>query len=216
MTTATLTNFDIAQDALRKLGVVAQDEAPTADELQTAMRQLDRMLKAWQSRGFMLWTVTSMTVPLTTAASYVLSPPRPVALQSVRLKRGGIEMPMVELNREEYDRLPQKASTGTPTQWYYDRQRETGTIYVWPVLAVAGGETLEITYVRELADVVPSAEVDVPGEWWDAVIYNLAARLADDYSVEVPNVIALAQIELRNAMAGDREGSVYFVGDGCD
>jgi hypothetical protein len=214
MTTATLTNFDIAQDALRKLGVVAQDEAPTADEIQVALRQLDRMLKGWQSRGYMLWTVTSMVVPLTTAASYVLDPVRPVQIQSIRLRRGGIDTPMMEMNRDDYDSLPQKNSTGLPTQWYYDRQRETGTLYIWPVLAAATGEELRVTYVRELEDVLPDAEVDVPSEWWDAVVYNLAARLSDDYSVDVPNVIALAQIELRNAMAGDREGSVSFVGEG--
>lgn len=213
MTTATLTNFDIAQDALRKLGVVAQDETATADEIQTALRQLDRMLKGWQSRGYMLWTVTSMAVTLTTAASYALNPLRPVQVQSVRLRRGTIDTPMIQMNREQYDSLPQKGSTGLPTQWYYDRQREAGTLYVWPVLVAASGETLQITYVRELADVLPDAEIDVPAEWWDAVIYNLAARLSDDYSVNAPNIIALAQIELRNAMSGDREDSVYFVGD---
>jgi len=214
MTTETYTNFDICTDALRKIGVVAQDEVANGDQIQVALRQLSRMLKAWQSKGYMLWTVASMSVPLTTAASYALTPARPVKVQSVRLKRGGIETPMMEMNRDEYDTLPQKASTGLPTQWYYDRQREAGTLYVWPVLAAANGETLQVTYVRELADVVADAELDAPSEWWEAIVYGLAARLADDYERNVPNVIALAQIELRDAMAGDREGSVYFVGDG--
>jgi len=215
MTTATLTNFDIAQDALRKLGVVAMDESPTADQIQHALRQLDRMLKAWQSRGYMLWTVASMVVPLTTAASYALTPVRPVQIQSVRLRRaGGIDTPMIQMTRDEYDSLPLKTSTGIPTQWYYDRQKEAGTLFVWPVLSAASGQTLQITYVREVEDVLPANEVDVPSEWWEATVYNLAARLADDYQVAAANVIAMAQMSLAAAMAGDREDSVYFVGDG--
>jgi len=212
MTTETLTNYEICEDALRKIGVVALDQTATADEMETARRGLSRMLKAWQNRGHNLWAVSSMSVTLTTAASYALTPARPLAVQSVRMRRSGIDLPMVEFTRDEYDTLPNKASTGMPTCFYYDRQKEAGTLYVWPVLSVAAGETLQITYVRELADVVLATAVDVPSEWYDAVVYGLAARLADDFSVNAPSVVGRAEEELRLALAYDRDGSVYFVG----
>jgi hypothetical protein len=214
MVTATQTNEAICRAALRKIGVVAVDETPTADEIELARVNLERMLKSWQNRGYMLWTVTSATVNLTTALSYSLTPARPVEIQNVNFRRAGIDLPMIELNRQEYDRLPNKSAKGTPTQWYYDRQKEAGTLYIWPSLAVAAGETLEITYVREVADVVLDQPVDVPSEWWDAVVYGLAARLGDDFGiVNLTNVINLAVATLQNALASDREGSVYFVGD---
>jgi len=149
MTTDTDTNLEICTAALRKIGVVGMGVTASADEIETARVALGRMLKSWQSRGYNLWAVTSMSVTATTSASYSLTPARPLALQSVRFKSGS-ETPMLELSREEYDNLPLKSAAGRPTCFYYDRQKEAGTLYVWPVLSSVTTETLEITYIREL------------------------------------------------------------------
>jgi hypothetical protein len=179
--------------------------------METARKALGRMLWSWQNRGYMLFAVTSTSVALSTTASYALVP-RPLVVQSVRFKRNGVELPMTQLTREEYDTLPVKTTTGTPTSWNYDRQVNSGTLYVWPVLASATTETLEITYVRSLDDPELIADADFPAEWEDAVVYGLAARLSDDFMVNAPNVVARAERELSEALAGDREESVYFVG----
>ncbi len=214
MVTATQTNEAICRAALRKIGVVAVDETPTADEIETARLALERLLKSWQNRGYLLWSVSSLSITLTTAVSYSMTPARPVQIHNVNFRRSGIDLPMIELNRQEYDRLPNKSATGTPTQFYYDRQKEAGTLYIWPGLATAAGETLQVTYARELADVVLDSAVDVPSEWWDATVYNLALRLAADFGVNTPpDVVALSVSTLNDALAGDREGSIYFVGD---
>jgi len=209
--TGTYTNFDICTDALRKLGIVAHDTTATDDEMATALRALNRMLKSWQNQGLDLWLTASMTVTLTTAASYTLDPVRPLSVDNVRLVRSGIETPMQRLTRREYDELPLKTSTGLPTCFYYDRQREAARLFVWPVLAVAGGQTLAITYTREIEDVVANAVADIPAEWYDATVYGLASRLADDFMVNAPNITARAERELDLAMSFDREGSVFFV-----
>lgn len=210
MVTATYTNRQIVTDAFRKIGVVATDSTMTADEAATGGRALNRLLKAFQNRGYNLWTTTQLTVSLTTAASYTMTPVRPIRIHGARFVRSGIETPMQELTRQEYDDLPIKTATGIPTCYYYDRQKEAALLYIWPVLAAANGETLKVTYEREIADVDLDAEADVTGEWWDAVVYNLAARLADDFQVDAPSVVARAEEELRLALAADREGSVWF------
>jgi len=205
------TNFDLCTDALRKIGVVSVGSPATAEEIETAQRALGRMLKAWQARTEMLWATTSMTVTLTTAGAYTLTPARPVDIVSVRLMAAGQETTLRRMTRDEWDRIGRKATASRPTSWYYDRQREAGTLRVWPQLATPAGQTLAITYTRELEDVVLADAADVPGEWADAVVYGLAARLADDFMVNAPSVIARAEDELDKAMAFDREGSVYFV-----
>lgn len=209
-TTNTYTNFEVCAEALRKIGVLSKGETPEAEDFDGALKQLGRMLKAWQSREYNLWAKASGSLILTTAASYTLDPVRPLRILSARLKRNGIEMPMVQMTRDEYDELPQKDSTGTPTQFYYNRQREEARFFVWPVLAAPNGETIEYTYERELADVVSDEPVDVPSEWYDAVVYGLAARLADDYMIDAPRVIARAEEEFKEALSFDREGSVIF------
>lgn len=215
-TTGTSTVREIVQDALRKIGVLSVDEAAEADTYAHALRQLGRMLKAWQNRGYYHFTYTSGTLTLTTAASYTLDPVRPFRIVNARLKRSGIEIPMQELTRDEYDALPQKDSTGLPTTYYYNRQREAAQLFIWPVLATADGETIEYTYEREISDIDGDDEIDVPGEWYDAVVYGLGARLVDDFSIVEPlanRVIARARDEFEAAIASDREASIYFGAD---
>lgn len=205
------TNHNLCTDALRKIGVIAADTNATADEIATALTALDRMLKAWQNRGFNLWQQDAMSLPATTAATYALTSPRPLEVQSVRYKNGAIEIPMYRMNREEYDTLPDKTTKGVPTTFYYNRGRDAGTLYVWPVPATVTTQTIELTYVGPTADVTPAAAVDLPPEWFDAAVYSLAARLADEYQVDAGMVTARAERELDLAMSYDREGSVYFV-----
>jgi hypothetical protein len=202
---------DLITAALRKIGVVAEGEQANADQIETGLRTLDRMLKAWQNRGYLVWSITEITVPLTTAATYVMAPPRPMRIMSARLRRAGIDTPMQEFTRQEYDALPLKQAKGLPTCYYYDRQREAATLTVWPVLAAANGEEIRVTCEREIEDVTDlNAPVDVPGEWWEAVVYGLASRLADDYGVTADRIVLRAEAALFEARAADREGSVWF------
>lgn len=211
--TGTLTYSEIINAALRKIGVIAIDSEARADDVTHALKSLNRMLKSWQSRGYNIWAKAEQTVPLTTAASYTLNPVRPLKILSARLVRSGVETPMIGMTRDEYDSLPVKTSTGLPTQYYYDRQREAALFYVWPVLSVADGETVKITYEREFEDATDvNDDADVPGEWYEAVVYNLAAKLADDYEIAAQMVRATAREELFLAMSFDHEESVFFAG----
>lgn len=208
--TGTYTARDIIADALRKIGVVAMDEPMTADQADHGLRAMNRMMKAWQNRGYNLWSAAEVSLPLSASASFAFEM-RPMSVESVRLRRGAIDTPMQEMTRQEYHALPLKTSVGTPTCYYFDRQRGTATLYIWPVPASPLGQSLQVLCTRELDDQTDlSAAPDVPSEWWDALVYGLAARLADDFSVNAPNVIARAEEELRLALAFDREGSVYF------
>ena len=209
--TGTITTQDLIADALRKIGVVAEDEPMTADQAASGLRAWNRLLKSWQNRGYNLWAVATQTVTLTTAASYTMAPVRPVRILNARLVRSGIETPMLPMTRQEYDALPVKLSTDLPTRFYYDKQREAALFYIWPVLASASGETIRVTFEREAEDQTDlNAVPDIPAEWWEAAVYGLAARLADDHGKSVPNVVARAEEELRLALADDHEESVFF------
>lgn len=184
-TTGTNTVLDIITDALLDLEVGAMGIAVPAEQSAHAVRTLNRLMKSWQlmddTPSFLK---ASQTLTLTTAASYSLLPERPVRILSARFKRSGIEIPMIRLTRQEYDELPQKTVTGMPTQFYYDRQKEDALFYVWPVLSVAAGETVELTYEREFEDVVIGDNIDLPSEWYDVAVKQLAARLVSAYGSE--------------------------------
>ena len=218
--TQTYTTLEICTAALKKIGVTAQDEDANAYDIDTAKTALEMMLKSWQNQDIEIFTKASQSVTLTTATSYTMSPERPLSVDQVNFKNtSGIETPMIELTREEYDSLPDKDSTGIPTNYYYDRQRENALLYIWPVMASATTESLEITYTREIADVDLSEAIDLPAEWYRAAVYNLAWDLTDDYNISEPRASRVGQKAMKfldDALGYDREGSVYFAGEWAD
>ena len=183
--TATSTVRDIVTDAYLDIRVGQIGSQVDAGRAAFAVRHLNRIMKEWQllddAPDFLK---ASMTVTLTSSASYTMAPERPMRLLSVRLRRNGIDLPMQRMTRDDYDTMPDKATTGTPTQFYYDRQREDALLYVWPVLSPVGGETLQITYEREFDDVDINASIDLPVEWYNVAVRQLAARLGPAFGVD--------------------------------
>jgi hypothetical protein len=211
---ATQTVRDIITDALLDLEVGAIGEEADATLAAHAVRTLNRVMKMWQlDDAAPSFLKASYTLTLTTAASYSLVPERPIRILSARLKRSGIEIPMIRLSRDEYDMLPVKTTTGLPTQFYYDRQKEDALLYVWPVLATATGETVEITYEREFEDVGINDTIDLPGEWWDVAVLQLASRLVHAYGSEAAkqSIPMRAEMALNKALGAAMDGeSVYW------
>jgi hypothetical protein len=207
-TTATYTAGQICTAAFRQCGVVAIDRDAEAEEMDIALMTLNVMLKAIQIPTATLWKISTGSITITDAtASYAVTG-RPVNIDSVNYRRSGADLPMLRLTWEEYRDLPDKASAGQPTQFHYQRLRETATLYVWPVLATAAGETLEWSGRAEIEDVAATTDtLDVPGEWYEAIIYGLADRLCDAFPVAPQRrqiIMARAESALRKAEDGDR------------
>lgn len=206
--TATATVRDLVTDALLEIQAATLGQDIDAAEAELGRRTLARMLKAWQMRGHPLYLRATLSLALTTAASYSLSVERPPRVLSARLKRDGIETPMEELTAAEYDELPLKTVTGLPTTYFYDRQREDALFHVWPVLVSASGETVEITYEREIDDHASLNDtVDAPAEWHEAIVYGLADRLAPKFNRQSTG---MGEMKMREAIGADSEGSVFF------
>ena len=182
----TLTVSEIVDAALEDVEAKSINFPASAEQVDHAAKVLQRMLKSWQNEECVPdFLIASQTVTATTSASYTLDPDRPQEILTATVKQNGIEIPMIPLSRQDYDRLPDKDATGLPTQFHYDRQREDGTFYVWPVFASVSGETFEITYERDFENITSTTtNVDVPGEWWDAVVLGLASRLSHTYGSE--------------------------------
>jgi hypothetical protein len=202
---------DLIADAYREIHVVGYEEEMDGPQASLGIRYLYRMLMAWQTTDH-LWLAATQTVTLTTAANYTLSP-RPVRVHSARLVRSGVETPMEPLTRQEYMALPVKTSTGLPTTFYADMQREP-VLYVWPVLATAAGETVKLEVEEEITEpLLRQGDMDVPKEWHKAAVESLAIDLAGPMQRTVSQELAArAIISKAEALASDREGSVYFAG----
>jgi hypothetical protein len=225
-TTFSVSRDDIIKAALRKLGVLSQGESPTTDQITEASFALNTMVKAWEADGMPLWAITKLAIPLTLNVNvYDIGPtktivndkPLKVIQAWIRDTASNVDVPMRILTKEEYSVLGNKTSSGKPIQIYYEPLIDYGNLYVFPTpdSNSVSYNTIYITYQRPFADINASSDVpDFPQEWYDAVIYGLALRLAPDYGIPQESRVLLGrEAEAIKQMAlsfGTEEGSLYF------
>lgn len=175
----------IITNARRLLGINAEEESLEANELTIGLEWLTMLLKDWQVDPELgTWLKTEGAMALVSAdKDYVFGAGGsfttvPFEISSIRVSyNGGNEIPMRQMGRDEYFNLPNKTSTGFPTCYFYDRQRDSGMLYVWPV---PGDNNYDIafTYRRRIMDTDAGTDsLDIPPEWMWAVTNNLAVNL---------------------------------------
>ncbi len=206
------TALEFCTEALREAGVAAVDEPADAATFEVAIKRLNLMLKAWQNTAITVWKQSSGSITITDAtASYAVSE-RPLRLDTVTRKDGN-EVWLTRMTRQEYNELPNKTQAGTTSSFYYHRQRTQGELFVWPVLATGVG-TLEWSGVLEIEDITKGSDaVEVPSEWFEAVLYGLAARLCGAFSVDpvkAADIKRMAAESYAVAIGDDVEGTVMF------
>lgn len=175
------------------------------------------MLKAWQVEGVSFSQYTEGSIALTQSDLDLVFGAGgdfttvPFDIVDVRINRNSIDTPMIELSREEYYALPIKTNEGFPTQWYYDRQRNGGTMYIWPAPDATAG-TLKFTYIAQIDDMDANADnLDLPTEWYEAVVYNLADRFAEEFGLTNS---PLGQRVALKAMEKFEDVKAFDVGEG--
>ena len=103
------------------------------------------------------------------------------------------EIPVLSWSRNEYFNQVNKLSRGTVVNCYYSPQLGNGRMYVWQT-ADSVNNLLRFTFERPMQDLlIGDDSLDIPNEWLEAVIYGLAFRLADDYSVPLAKADRIGQ-----------------------
>lgn len=232
MSTSGSTNYSSTRDllikgALRLLGVLAQGETPSTDQTTEAAEALNYLTKAWMADGMPLWglkeyelTLTASTAKYRIGESQAVNTPKPVRVISAYRTTSSVDSPMQVITRDEYNKIGIKTTSGYPYQVYYDPQRTYGDLYVYPVpdATVASDSTVTIVYQRPFEDFDgASDEPDFPQEWFDALKYGLATRLAPEYGVPVAErqllLTEMTRIKQEALSMGTEEGSFYFQPD---
>lgn len=127
------------------------------------------------------------------------------------------EIPMARLNRDDYVNLPNKAFEGRPLQFWVDRLLNNPVLYLWPVPSAQFVTAQVVVWVkRYIMDVgTMTQEIEVPQRWYDAIVYVLAARLAEETPSVDPQMIAIldqkAQRSLLEAENEERDDSPIYL-----
>jgi hypothetical protein len=227
MTTSGSVNYDesatqIIKDALILVGGLEDDETPTADQEQYAMRMLNRLVKAWSRKGLKAWVWKEITLNLVASqTSYTLGPAtadlvtnRPVEIANARRVVDSVETEIQIRSRNEYMNQPSKDSEGKPVYVYYDPQLTRGVLYVWP--APDDTDQIKLSSKSYIEDFDSLADTPYfPPEWLLALVYNLALLLMPKYEVTGEDAVRITNLALKfldEAETNDTDdGSVFLM-----
>lgn len=136
-------------------------------------------------------TLTDSAASGNSVVAYQTALVRPLKIISARRSNliSNIDVPLMEMDRIEYQEMPNKTTTGAVNSFYYDRRggtNTTGLLYLWPAPA-STDEVIKITVARPVQDfTVAGDDADLPQEWIRALEWGLADEIADEYDVPEP------------------------------
>lgn len=228
----TSTRDFIITEAFKKIGRLGDFETLDSQRLTAGINALNPMIKAFQGLGMPVWAVTEQYLPFThwaTTPTVSIGPGATIAqaikplkiVQAIRRDNTNasfpVDVPLDIQPYENYELQSSKQSQGAPNTLFYQPLGYTGQISLWP-LPDSTWQTngqLYIRYQRPFQDFDASTdEPDFPVEWHEALIYNLAVRLAPNYGVPIQDRGVLKQ-EAKDALDlakefDTEEGSLYL------
>lgn len=176
MTTGTI----LVQDALCQRGILADNVAPTSDQLATGLRFLNRMMDSWGIDTSMLFQIATETFPMTAGtASYstaLLAGGRPQSIDSMYVSLNNIDYPVRLVSNQEYNEVTYKLTQSVPNICYYDDAYPNAAFKFYPIPYAAF--TCYVDTRRVLTGAIGAAtDVLLPAGYEKAIVDNLACYL---------------------------------------
>lgn len=123
------------------------------------------------------------------------------------------EIPMYRMNRDDYVNLPNKMFQSRPVQFWFDRQRDTPVMWLWPAVSDQFREyQIVITRARYIEDVGTLQQtLDIPQRWYEAIVWMLAWRMAAELpevdKALIPTLKAMNDEQMSLVEAEERDNS---------
>lgn len=135
---------------------------------------------------------------------------------------GSIDTPMIQMSRVDYRNQPNKTAPGTVTQFFYDPRggaSNQGVMWLWPAPSDVMS-CFKFTFWRPIQDFAIGANIpDLPNEWINALIWNLAYIMAPEYDCPPQRyqmIQGQAASSLDTVQGWDREPESYLFGYNAD
>lgn len=186
--------------ALRLINALAAGDSPTTDESNDALATCNAMLDAWRLERLTVYAYQEESLTLTSgAASKTIGPSgdlvgtRPVDIEAAWIVEGDQSYEVTRMEEDEYAAIPNKSlSTDRPTRFLYRGTHPNATLITWPV--ANGSKTMKIVTRVPFSTLALADTLTVPPGYEDAIVFNLAIRLAPEYE-KTPSdeVIVLAR-----------------------
>lgn len=203
------TGYDIIRAAMRLIQVSAVDVDLTASELKDGLESFNRMLDSWSLDELMLYEVKREQFPLypntnpySIGIGGLWNTVRPTKIVGayLTLTNGSIpvDYPMQVIQYDDYNDIRLKTlQTNFPGYLYYQPSFPIGECYIYPIYANNGASTapgtITLTSWKPFSMIVnPTSYIELPPGYWEAIVFNLAIRIAEEYQFDIrPTTVAL-------------------------
>ena len=201
---------DYVEEAFERCGL----ELRTAYDLKTARRSLNLLLAEWANRGLNQWTIQEKTVAMvkdtttynvdSSTGTSTIDVLDAFVRQTVNSENSDLQM--TRLSRSEYSSVPNKSTTGTPLQFFIDKQI-TPTISVYPTPDASSTYTVHMNVLSRMDDVDAATDtLQMPFRFYPCLAAGLAYYISIKKSPEKTGMLKqLYEEEFQRAMESDED-----------
>ena len=212
MTTSGSTNFeldvsDYIEEAFERCGL----EVRTGYDLKTAKRSLSLLFADWANRGLNQWTIAQRTQTVTASDNDYDLGADVIDVLSMVVRRSTTDFSMTRISRDQYLSIPNKDTTGRPTQFFIDRQ-VTPKIKIWPT-PENSTDVLHFDCLTRIEDADTFTNtVEVPFRFYPCLAAGLAYYIAIKKAPDRIQLLkAIYDEEFDRAQAEDRDRASFNV-----
>jgi|TARA_Y100000004_G_C8926546_1_gene417869 hypothetical protein len=209
-TTFNLELDDIIEDAYERCGYSG---TRTGYQLKSARRSLNLLLSEWGNRGVHIWKVTNHTQNLTAGTTTYTAPSDASDVLEMVFRNGSTDTTMTKISRSEYQAIPNKSSTGQPTQYFV--QRNLSNVEIKLYLTPETTDTqINYYYLGRIEDAGAYTNTpDAPYRFLPCMVSGLAYFLSQKISPERTQALKLYyEDEMQRALTEDSQStSVHIV-----
>jgi hypothetical protein len=199
---------DIVNGAIKKIGVLRKNEAPSADECVDALNVLNDMLASWSNDSLLCYaTVTDAAMPIGPAASYTIGPSqvlntvRPMWIKAANVTVGGLDFALTIVPEDDFQlQIVQKnIGSNIPLYLTYNNAYPYGLIKLWPQAST--NITLTLMSEKLIASFASlTSTFDMPPGWSHALKTNLGINLLRDYNLPPDPLLLQLANEAKGAL----------------
>jgi|TARA_R100000541_G_scaffold16_3_gene31 hypothetical protein len=182
----------------------------------SARRSINLMLNEWQNKGVLLWSILTTAVTATSVETSLSDEILDTLAVTYAVSAASTDLALERISREEYHNLPNKTTTGRPTQYAITRGVNNIALFLYPTPNITTG-ILNIECFKQLEDVTKSAgqNAQVPKRFLPALTcglsYHLAMKRPGIPMDRIQMLKANYDEKLAFAMEEDRERASMFI-----
>lgn len=197
-----MTVLEIVKASLRKIQAYASGEEPETTDLADAITALQIMLRGWAGRKILVFASVTDTLTLVSStstytwgesASYNINSAPPNQVEKAYVVDSSGRTHSVDIiAKTRYAGIANKLQTGRPVVICIDYTFPAAGITVFPVPVEA--DTLYLESFKPFTETssfdLSGSTLKFPKHYEEAIVYNLAIRLASEYGKAIPQEVA--------------------------